>query len=314
MRIMLVLCLVLLALPTPLLARDVYVNNVAGDDHQNGNAPESSSPEDGPTRTIRRALRLARFGDRVILANTGQPYRQFFSLEGPENSGSAMMPFVLEGNGAVLDGSRPVPPDAWQPIDRNVLAFRPPAISFCLLLLDGEPANRQALADASQLSLLQPMQWNLVNQQVALRVPEDRLPSDYALSYTALPSGITLYGVRNVVIRNLTVQGFRLDGVNAHDNAFEVQLSGLTCRANGRSGISIGGASRVTVTKCLLQDNGTVQLRTEGWSHAEVNQSQLGDGQEPGWIMEGGQLTIDGEEFRGATHGYAHDSAPLDRP
>jgi hypothetical protein len=310
----LALCLVSLAVPTPLSGRDVYVNNVAGDDHQNGNAPESSSPESGPTRTIRRALRLARFGDRVILANTGQPYREFFSLEGPDNSGSAMMPFVLEGNGAVLDGARPVPTDAWQPIDRNVLAFRPPGISYCLLLLDGEPASRQAFANAGQWSLLQPMQWSLVNQRIALRVPDDRLPGDYALSYTALPTGITLYGVRHVVIRNLTIQGFRLDGVNAHDNAFEVQLSGLTCRANGRSGISIGGASRVTVSKCLLEDNGTVQLRTEGWSHAEVNQSQLGDGQQTGWMMEGGQLIVDGTEYQRASHAYAHESAPLHRP
>jgi len=314
MRTLLILWIVSLIVPTSVSARDLYVNNVAGDDHQQGNSPDLSSTESGPTRTIRQALRLARFGDRVILANTGQPYTEFISLEGPDNSGSAMMPFVLEGNGAVLDGSRFVPPDAWQPIDRNVLAFRPPWISYCLLFVDGKPASRLESADASQLSLLQPMQWDLVNQQIALRVPDDHLPSDYKLSYTALPVGVTLYGVRNVVIRNLTIQGYRLDGVNAHDNAFEVDLIGLTCRANGRSGVSIGGASRVNVRKCVLQDNGNVQLRTEGWSHAIVNESQVGDGQAVSWAMEGGQLIVDGEEYRRVSAPHAHDAAPLHRP
>ena len=58
-----------------------------------------------------------------------------------------------------------------------------------------------------------------------------------------MPVGITLYKVRDVAIGDLTVQGFQLDGINAFDGAFDIQLSGVTCRGNGRSGIlGPGGA------------------------------------------------------------------------
>ena len=57
--------------------------------------------------------------------------------------------------------------------------------------------------------------------------------------------GITLYEVRNVVIRDLIVQGFQLDGINAHDGVFDALLKKVTCRGNARSGICVGGASRV---------------------------------------------------------------------
>lgn len=281
---------------TSLPARDIFVNNLTGDDHRSGTSTDLTSPESGPVRSLQRALRLAHFGDRVILAKTAEPYSEYVSLEGPENSGTEITPFVLEGNGAVLDGSLPVPVDAWRPVAADVLAFRPPRISYCLLFVDGQPATRQTALYTGQLSRLEPKQWCLASQQMLFRVEQDRVPSDYALSYTAYPVGLTLYGVRHVVIRNLTVQGFRLDGVNAHDNAFEVQLVALTCRANGRSGVSVGGASRVSLQQCRLRDNATAQLRTEGWSHTQVVQSELPDGPGQAWTMDGGQLTIDGQQ------------------
>ena len=314
MRILLVACIVSLVTVPPSSARDIYVNNVAGDDHQPGNAPTASSEESGPTRTIRRALKLALFGDRVILENTGQPYRESISLEGPDNSGSKMTPFVLDGNGAILDGSLPVPAVAWRPVAGDVFAFQPPRTSFCLLILDGKLTERPSDVSGSDYSLLKPKQWSLTNRQFLFRVEPDALPSNYDLSYTALPVGVTLYGVRNVVIRNLFVQGYRLDGINAHDNAFEVALEDLTCRANGRSGVSVGGASRVAVRRCVLRDNGTTQLRTEGWSHTRVFQSELVEDGRTAWVMDGGQLTIDGKESRRATVPQIVDRAPLHRP
>lgn len=77
--------------------------------------------------------------------------------------------------------------------------------------------------------------------------------------------GITLYQVLNVEIQDLVVQGYQLDGVNAHDSAFNVKLVGLTCRGNGRSGISIGGALRVELEACLVGNNGEWQA-----SHGRV--------------------------------------------
>jgi hypothetical protein len=84
-----------------------------------------------------------------------------------------------------------------------------------------------------------------------------------------------MYEVRHVVIRDLIVQGFQLDGINAHDGVFDALLKRVTCRGNARSGISIGGASRVQIDECLVGGNGEAQLRTEGYSHTRLVSSRL---------------------------------------
>ena len=60
--------------------------------------------------------------------------------------------------------------------------------------------------------------------------------------------GVTLYDVRNVVIHNLQIEGFRQDGINAHDNVFDGLLVNVTCTRNGRAGLSTGG--RFSPSRC----------------------------------------------------------------
>jgi hypothetical protein len=98
-----------------------------------------------------------------------------------------------------------------------------------------------------------------------------------------------------VEIGDLTVQGYQLDGINAVDGAFDVLLSGVTCRGNGRSGLSVGGSSRVFVTGGVLGDNGSSQLRTEGYSHTTVEGTQLIPNTAPAISRQGGEITIEGQ-------------------
>src|SRR5262245_41138056 len=95
--------IVLLLSTSPLAARDIYVNNVTGDDHHGGSAAESRGTG-GPCRSIAKALRIAQPTDRIIIANTRQPYRESITMQGPRHSGDDRYPFMLIGNGAVLDG------------------------------------------------------------------------------------------------------------------------------------------------------------------------------------------------------------------
>src|SRR5262249_23900589 len=78
-------------------ARDIFVNNLAGDDLLDGTLPTNTSPGIGPFHTITRALRAAGPGDRIDLANTGEPYRESVSLVGSRHSGNALRPFTIEG-------------------------------------------------------------------------------------------------------------------------------------------------------------------------------------------------------------------------
>jgi hypothetical protein len=274
-------------------AADLHVNNSIGDDRYDGLSADLYGDKGGPFRSISRALRSAGKGDRIVIANTGEPYRESITLQGGRHSGFPGASFELIGNGAVLDGTRQVPASAWAFHEGNIFRFRPPRTSFQQLYLDGKPASRITVASAKEIEKLRPTQWCLYDRHIYFCVDEDRLPQSYPLSYADLPVGITLYEVRLVVVRDLIVQGFQLDGVNAHDGVFDGRLEGLNCRGNGRSGISVGGASRVRIDGCLVGNNGAAQVRTEGFSHTHLVGCDLLDNTAPRIVREGGSVKED---------------------
>ena len=287
-----------LAISQLALARDIFVNNQAGDDRYAGDRPDNSAGADGPVRTITKALRLAGPGDRIVLAATDTPYRESVSLVGLKHSQSFLSPLVLAGNGAILDGSLPVPTVAWEHFSGDVYRFRPDRLAHQQLFLKGRPAvRRPATSWAGVVPHLEPLEWNLTGGYLYFRTEPGQVPDAYEPSYAALQTGITLYHVQGVEVVDLVVQGFQLDGINAFDAATDVRLIGVTARGNGRSGISVGGSSQVEIRDALIGDNGTAQLRTEGYSKTYVFDSQILDNTAPAEVVEGGQLRIDGQPF-----------------
>src|SRR5262245_14341022 len=134
---------VLVAIGSTAAARNLYVNNVSGDDLLDGLTSEHIGPSHGPNQTIWRALRSARAGDRIVLAKTEEPYRESISLVGSRHSGHELRPFVIDGNGAILDGSRPVPFDAWQHYRDDIFRFQPERMDFQQLFHNGAPLVRR---------------------------------------------------------------------------------------------------------------------------------------------------------------------------
>lgn len=290
--------LILLTAATATSARDIYVNNVAGDDRNRGTAEKSSVAGGGPCRTIARALRAAERGDHIVLANTGVPYKESITIEGGRHSGYHTRPFVIRGNGAILDGSWPVRHDVWEHFDKDVFRFRPHRMAFQQLFLDDKPLERVTVPEsATAIPDLDPLTWCLVDRHIYFRPEKDKLPQSYKLTIAGWQTGITLYKCERVLIENLIVQGFQLDGINAHDGVFESELLNVVARGNGRSGVSIGGASRVKLHACVLGNNGAAQLRTEGWSITHVSQSELIDNTAPGLVRDGGRVSIDGQKL-----------------
>jgi hypothetical protein len=230
------------------------------------------------------------------------------------NSGSATYPFIIEGNGAVLDGSGSIPVEDWEPAIGNVLSFQPKKLkSFQQVFLDGKPAERADIDSYDLLNQLKPKQWCRLGQRLYFCVDGGASAGDYDLQHSVHRVGVTLYGVQNVEIHDLVVQGFQVDGISLADSAFECKLIGVTARGNGRSGINVAGASRVNIDSCVLGDNGESQLRTEGWSNSVVVGSELLDNSAPAYSVEGGELTIDGEIVRRSPK-FSASNAPLHRP
>jgi hypothetical protein len=234
-------------------------------------------------------------GDQIVLANTGVPYRESITLEGGRHSGYPSRPFVIRGNGAILDGSWQVPVAAWEHFRADIFRFQPHRTAYQQLFLDAVPVPRVKLApDANNVADLEPLTWCLFNRQIYFRPEKDKLPPYYNLSCAGWQTGITLYKCERVLIENLIVQGFQLDGINAHEGVFHSQLIGVTARGNGRSGISIGGASRVKLDTCVVGNNGAAQVRTEGWSTTELVDCDLIDNTAPGLVRDAGRVTING--------------------
>lgn len=276
-------------------ARDLYVDNAAGDDRNNG-LERTSSLEGGPVRTIQHALQIAQPGDLVHLVPNPEPYRETVSLTGGNNSGFSVRPFTIVGNGAVLDGSKPVPASEWQHVRDDLYRFPLPRGGYHRLFLEGRPAVRVPIDESlGRLPELQPREWYSHSGYVYFRTEKDKLPREYALTYAALPVGISLYQVKNVAVLDLTVQGFQTDGVNAHDGVKNARLAGMILRGNGRAGLAVGGSSTVEADGCLIGDNGQSQVNLSGYGTLSLQLCDVLDAAAPKFTRRGGRLFLDGE-------------------
>ncbi len=282
------------------LARDVYVDNVGGDDGDSGEYAQPTSERSGPLQTLAKALRIVDRGDRIVLKKNDKPYREPISLSSGRHSGFPSRPFTIVGNGAIIDGTAPVPERLWEHYQGHVYRFQPRRLRYQQLFLDDRPTVRvPALQSAQAPPKLEPLQWCLFRGYIYFATEPPKRPQDYALTYAKEQTGVTLTHVSFVVITDLIVQGFNLDGVNAASGARNINLTRMTCRGNGRSGISVGGASSVTIEQCLVGDNGEAQLLTFGFSETRIIDSQFLPKSAPAWIDRGGRVYVDGVQVKG---------------
>jgi hypothetical protein len=281
-------------------ARDLFVNNLSGDDLFDGRSPVREGPGHGPNQTIWRALRSARAGDRIVLAKTDEPYRESISLVGSRHSGHVQRQFVIDGNGAILDGSRPVPFDAWEFVRDDIFRFQPGRMDFQQLFHNGAPLVRRPYSPIYNRKLeLEPLEWSLAGGWVYFRVEKGKMPQDYHLSDAYLTTGITIYKVEGVIIDNLIVQGFAVDGINLNDAVGPTILTGVISRGNGRSGVTVTGVSKVDLQGCLLGDNGQSQLLVQEFGNASVSNCDLLDNTGPKWeVKNGAKLLMDGKSVQ----------------
>lgn len=293
------MALVSLGMLAPLAADDLYVNNARGDDKFSGRPASSGGENAGAVRTINRALSLALPGDRIIVEKTEIPYRESLTLEGPRLSGTASGSFEIVSNGAILDGTGRVPDEAWEHFIGNVFRFQPDLKSYQQVYRDGRPLRRVPVV-SNRMPELKPLQWALKDGWVYFCVEPGQTPDRYNLRHSVHQTGITLYHVDQIEITGLIVQGFQLDGINAHDGVERALIRRCTLRGNGRSGLSVGGSSQVRLDQCLVGSNGSSQIRSEGHSDVDITESRILESGSfgSGMVRTGGQISVDGQLIR----------------
>jgi hypothetical protein len=289
MRTQMIIAACLLLAAGSAAARDIFVDNLLGDDRRAGTAAAVAGEGGGPCRSISKALRIALPGDRIVVANTAQPYRESITIQGPNHSGGDRFPLVIVGNGATLDGTMPLADASWEHVGNSTFRTRPPHMSYQQLFLDDQPAVRKQ-PPPGELPQLAPRHWCLSQGWIYFCVEAGKLPQAYNLSCCGEQVGITLYQVHDVIVQDLTVRGFWLDGVNCHDNVRRTDLLHITAKDNGRSGISVGGSSRVRLDACTAAGNGAAQVRVEAYSIVHMLENNLDGTSAPTVVREGGRI------------------------
>lgn len=263
---------VMLAALSPLAsAATIYVDSRLGNDALDGLIAEQVSDHSGPVRTLHRAVRMVRAGDQIVLANNGEPYRGGLALYGLQQSGMPNFPIEIVGNGCVLTGAKPIDPLTWRMVGRDLWRITPQRKGWYQLVLSGAavPEVRPA-ADAAALPELPPHSWCAFQGAIYYRPPQGKDPDGLPLELADEQTGLTLLACENIVIRDLTIQHFRQDGVNLHDRCRWVTLQNVTCRENGRAGIVVGGTSSVLLEGVTCAANREASLLIEEFGVADA--------------------------------------------
>jgi Right handed beta helix region len=257
-------------------ATDLYVDNLRGSNAFDGRSARPSSDTNGPTKTIGRALKLAQTGDRIVIANNGVPYYEGVSLVGRRNSGFSGLPFAIVGNGAVLDGSRPVGPRMWRLVGTDLWKLVPWRKGHFQLILNDKPVPEfRLLKRPDSLPAIPVGRWFAWKGAIYYHVAKRQDPAQQPFRYAYQSVGITLYEVRNVYIADLTLKYFRLDGVNAHDRCRQVTLENIKSTGNGRAGIAVGGSSAVVIRKCEINGNRMNSVLITEHGAVKIEESKL---------------------------------------
>ncbi len=270
-----VLCAILAA-AMPAEAVVLHVDNSSGNDRYDGRAENVISPTSGPVRTIRRALQLADGGDVISLKNTGIVYDESINLVGVRHSGVGQVPFVINGNGSILDGTEPIPPTAWEEMEKDLWRIRPFRKGFYQLVRDAQPVPEHPCPrGAKVLPELPEGHWCAFAGDIWYRARRLEEPDRQAYRFARRGVGVSLYNVRGVVVQNLTIRHFRLDGVNAHDLCRDILLQNVTAIENGRAGVTIAGTSSVRIVGSGIRGNRHHSVLVSELGAAEVTDTQV---------------------------------------
>lgn len=259
-------------------AEVLFVNNRTGADRNDGVVDKPLDLLTGPVRSISRALQLAEHGDTIVIANTGVPYYDNLTLQGEKHSGSQGHPFKIEGNGAVVTGAMVIPDGAWQEVADDVWKVVPYRKGHFQLIRDGKalpevrPEPGVIWSGIPELANDEWCAWRGTVYYKAERLVE---PSTLNLSIARRSCGVTVFAAHDVVIADLTIQHFRLDGVNVHDLATRVDLRNLNLIENGRAGLAVGGSSTCQLINGDVRRNRDHSILIQEASGLAVDASSL---------------------------------------
>ena len=194
----------------------IYVDSRLGNDALDGSAADTISSVSGPVRTMQRAVQLVRHGDTISITNNGTPYYGSFSLVGDRYSGLPLHPFVIEGNGSVLSGAKPIRADLWQSVATDLWRITPLRKGFYQLILDGEALPEVGVPrGADGVPAILPGEWCVWRGAIYFQTELNERPGEMDLALADEEVGLTLLDVHDVVLRDVVLTPDEMRGLMA---------------------------------------------------------------------------------------------------
>lgn len=202
-----------------------------------------------PVKTIARAIRLAQPGNTIHLA----PARYYESADFTNKWGEPGRPIVLEGHGAVLDGSDPIDLTQWEALGSGLfkkvklIPRMDDAILSRWFFLFGDKINRMGRCSKGPTlplkapSELADFEWTYIKNEDAfyIKVPVTLPLPEARIRYPLRSSGVVFSREGgHLTIQNITATHVYNDGFNIHGaqrNLKFVNIAAIECGDDGFS-------------------------------------------------------------------------------
>jgi hypothetical protein len=274
---------------SPSQARIIYVDNKSGEDRCDGSSLMLEPNDVGPVRTLQKAMRLAKPGDRIIVIPTGDPLREEVLVDGRRQlGGDASYPIVVEGNGVELLGAVPMDNLAARPLGGGV--YRLESVHGSThgkdwLFVDG----RRAPTGGKEL---EPGHAAVVDGWFEFRIDPKKTIWDYAFAESRLKCGISIVRSNYWTIRNLTIRGYRLDGAQVHGPVEGVRFEHCRFIDNGRAGVAVYTNAGVAIVDSVAEGNACAGFVGRNLTHASLERFRITGSPKASDADPGTQLAI----------------------
>ena len=253
MKVVIVFQLILLFMNSTAFGATWFVNNKTGNDGNDGQG-------DGKAfATFARTVKACKTSDKIVIANTGIPYRERLSLV--NLGGTPAKPFIIEGNGAVLSGFRAIQASEWKKAGENLyfieldMKWFYPSKSY-FLCSDGKRIRRST--KASKAEGLKPGEWLPAKDGIYFKCDDGKtIDSCQITGVTLICALIMIRDSSYITCRNVVTEYSADDGIDGFGDSRGLYFENIESRNNGDQPVSFHDFSEATVRNCWFHHNGT---------------------------------------------------------
>jgi hypothetical protein len=226
------------------IATEIHVNNLKGDDANNGTTPASA------VATFARAMKLVQPGGKLNITNTGTPYYERLIIRG--DLGKDGNDFIIEGNNAIISGLRPLATNKF--IERDGAFF----IAIGKRGSHMNPklfAGGRVLPETTKREELNPGKFFWAGDGFYFIPEAGKTLADYKFQGSIEDSGVAFIGGKNILLRNLISEHNPNDGFNLHGSCYGITVENVVGRNNGDDGFSAHADVEVQVKNSVFHGN-----------------------------------------------------------